>query len=177
MPSVSDFQSTYLFDPHLADVRSNLTGGRMVVLSSEAMRSLQEGLYKKFSTGASVIILEMGVSYGSMLFNEIEKQSKATPESEAVSLRLLTQNLFKEGFGKIAFTGDLESGQALQVLVTNCAFCTKSVSENKCNFLRGVIISMTTRLFSKQFKSNVVCSISQSAEHICKIELVAVKQI
>jgi predicted hydrocarbon binding protein len=153
-----------------------MTGGRMIVLSSEAMRSLQQNLYKKFSTGASVIILEMGISYGSTLFDEIYKQSKLTPDSEPVTLRSFTQILFKSGLGKIAFSGDLEFGRALEVTVNNCAFCVKNVSENECNFLRGVIMATMTKMFSKQYKSTVACSILQSGEHVCKIELVANKQ-
>src|SRR5271166_1498403 len=122
------------------------------------MRSLQENLYKKFSTGASVIILEMGVSYGNKIFDEIYKQSKLTPESEPVTLRSIAQILFKSGFGKITFTEDTESGRKLNVVVTYCAFCLSSLPENNCNFLRGVILATTGRMFSKQFKSVVVCS-------------------
>ncbi len=148
--------------------------GRALVLSAEAMRSMQDRLYKKFSTGASVIILEMGLSYGSMVFELLEKNSKRTPESEPVTARSISQLLFKEGLGKISFSGDMDSGRKLAFVINNCAFCgNKDLGEN-CNFLRGIIVALTSGVFQKQYKSKTSCSeTSGTHEHLCKIELVS----
>jgi hypothetical protein len=169
---MSDFQSALTFDPSIADIKSSMTGGRMVILSADAVRSLQEGLYEKFSTGASVILLEMGFSYGSMLFKLLEGNATSTPESEPLTLRYVIQTLFKGGFGKISFTGDSDSGKSLSFLVHNCAFCEASVTENNCNFLRGVLSATMTGLFRRQYKTSGACSVQQNGDHACRIDLV-----
>ena len=144
----------------------------MLVLSADAMRSIQDRLYRKFSTGASVIILEMGSSYGSMVFELLDKKSKLTPESEPLSLRGISQVLFKEGFGKVSVSGEIDAGRTLSFLINSCAFCGSKLVVNDCNFLRGIVAALAGGLFQKQYKSSVTCSTSQSTrEHCCKIDL------
>jgi len=167
---MTDFQSSLMFDPQLDNVRSSLTGGRMIILSADAFRSLEEGLYKKFSTGASVIILEMGMSYGSMLFEILDKKAKASPEADPVNFRSAMQLLFNSGVGKISFTGDLDSGKEISFMISNCAFCDRDLIENNCNLLRGVLIGLMNNLYRRQHKSSLKCSV-QNGAHVCKVDL------
>jgi len=140
-------------------------------MNAEAMKSLEEGLYRKFSTGASVIILEMGFSYGSMLYDQLDKKSKLGPEAEPLSFRLIMQILFKDGLGKITATGDTDSGKLLLFKVANCAFCDAKISDVNCNFLRGILAAMMTGLYRRPYKSSIKCFILDGA-HSCEIELV-----
>jgi hypothetical protein len=108
---MSDFQSALSFDPSIADIKSSLTGGRMIILSAEALRSVEDGLYGKFSTGAAVILLEMGFAYGTTLYKVLDANAKSSPDSDPLTLRYVIQTLFKGGFGKISFIEDTESGK------------------------------------------------------------------
>jgi hypothetical protein len=151
-----------------------MMGGRMLVLSADAVKLMQDRLYKKFSTGASVIILEMGLSYGSMVFELLDKKSKQTQESEPLTARSISQVLFKEGLGKFSFSGDLENGRNLSVSINNCAFCGNGDLGDNCNFLRGIVVALTGGLFQRQYKSKISCSVSQTTrEHLCQIDLVS----
>ncbi|HYB03297.1 MAG TPA: hypothetical protein VED17_02465 [Nitrososphaerales archaeon] len=167
---MTDFQSSLMLDPQLDDVRSSLTGGRMVILSADAFRSLEDGLYKKFSTGASVIILEMGISYGSRLFDILDKKAKSSPEADPVSFRSIMQILFNGGVGKISFAGDLDSGKEITFTVSNCAFCGRDTIESNCNLLRGMLAGLMNSLYRRQHKSNLKCS-TENGNHTCKIDL------
>jgi predicted hydrocarbon binding protein len=169
---MTDFQSSLMLDPQLDDVRSSLTGSRMVILSADAFRSLEDGLYKKFSTGASVIILEMGISYGSRLFDILDKKAKTSPDADPVSFRNIMQILFNGGVGKISFSGDLDSAREMTFTVSNCAFCGRDAVESNCNLLRGMLTGLMNSLYRKQHKSNLKCS-TENGNHFCKIDLTA----
>ena len=142
------------------------------MMSSGAWGSLQDGLFRKFSSGASVIILEMGFSYGSMLFDSLNKDAMANPESDAPSVRDLEELMMKTGCGKLVMSGDLEKGSHLSLVAKSCVFCEgKNAEEYQCNFLRGIVLGLSTGLYAKQYKSVVKCS-READGHICKIELV-----
>lgn len=143
----------------------------MIILSAEAFQSLESGLYKKFSTGASVIMLEMGVSYGSMLYDIMEKKAKSSPESDPVNLRNIMQILFNGGLGKITVEGDLDSGKEIVFKISNCAFCSKDTSDSNCNLLRGMLVGLMSNLVRRQLKSGLKCSI-ENGSHCCKIDII-----
>ncbi len=70
-------------------------------MTSDALSSLQDGLYRKFSTGASVIILEMGFSYGFMLFDSLKQISTTKgPEADPPSAKTLVELMMKTGCGR-----------------------------------------------------------------------------
>jgi len=141
-------------------------------MSSDAWGSLQEGLYRKFSTGASVIILEMGFSYGTMLFDSLNNAAMANHESEAPSLNDLEQLMMKTGCGKLKISGDLEKGSHILLVARSCVFCEgKNAVEYQCNFLRGIVLGLSTGLYAKQYRSLVNCS-READGHVCKIELI-----
>ena len=78
----------YLFDEHTATLRSKQTHRRMLVMGSDSWASLQDGLYKRFSTGASIIIQEMDSSLGEMLFDSLSVSVSGKPEATAPSCRI-----------------------------------------------------------------------------------------
>jgi hypothetical protein len=168
---MSDFQSALSFDPSIADIESSLTGGRMIILSAEALRSVEEGLYGKFSTGAAVILLEMGFAYGMTLYRVLEANAKSSPDSDPLTLRYVIQTLFKGGFGRISFMEDTESGKKFSFTVHNCAFCGHDLADNDCNFLRGVLSASVANLLGREYKSSTSCSVDANQNHVCAIEL------
>ncbi|MDA4130483.1 MAG: hypothetical protein OK457_06905 [Thaumarchaeota archaeon] len=142
-------------------------------MSSDAWASLQDGLYRKFSTGASLIILEMGFSYGAVLFDSLNKSATANPESDSPSTNDLSHLMFNTGCGKVKVSGDLERGSRFSYEVSNCVFCEgKNAEEYKCNFVRGIALGLSTGLYRKEYKSAVNC-INSNEGHLCMIELIS----
>lgn len=144
----------------------------MVILTSDAFVSLEEGLYRKFSTGASVIILEMGFSYGSVLFESLNKAAMANKDLDPPNEKSLADLLMKTGCGKLSIEGDIERGSRLSFSVKNCAFCGKRIHELGCNFLRGIIVGLSAGLYAKQYKSTVECVQGKDGAHVCLIGLI-----
>jgi hypothetical protein len=140
----------------------------MLVMGSDSWRSLQDGLYRRFSTGASVIILEMGFSLGEMLFDasSLDKSQSRTP-----SVQDLGDLLFRTGCGNLHVSGEVERGSDLSLSIRNCVFCeSEKAEEYKCNFVRGIALGLSTKLYKKEYKSYVVCS-GDHQGHLCKITL------
>ena len=126
----------------------------MLLLSSDAWDSLQDGLYRKFSSGASLIILEMGFSYGANLFDSLKRSATAKAGSDPPNLNDLKRLMLKTGRGKLAISGDLDKGSHLSFAVRSCVFCEgKSAEEDKCNFARGIILGVSTGLYSEAVTS------------------------
>ena len=144
-----------------------MTNSRVFLVGSDGWDTLQEGLYKKFSSGASVIILEMGLYYGSTVASTsvIDSQSG---ESRARSIANLCGLITNAGWGTLSLSGDLEEGSNIVVFVKNCVFCNKNHPNYPCNFLRGVGLGLVTALYQQPYKSSSNCSVKE--EHFCKIE-------
>jgi hypothetical protein len=166
-----DIQTGYSFDPHTAVIRSRDNGWRVLLMTSDALSSLQDGLYRKFSTGASVIILEMGFSYGSMLFESLNQMATIKgPEADPPNAKALVELMMKTGCGKLTIEGDTERGNNLTVTAKSCVFCEGRSPDYTCNFLRGIVLGLSTGLYAKQYKSRVDCK-QINNEHVCHIEL------
>jgi len=168
-----DLLNSYSFDAHISEIRNKTTNSRVLFVGSDGWDSLQEGLYKKFSSGASVIILEMGFSYGSTASSQIPTDTQSG-ESRARSFSSLCGLITNDGWGTLSVSGDIEEGSNIVIFVKNCVFCNKNHPAYPCNFLRGVGLGLATSLYGQPYKSSSTCSIGK-AEHFCKIELQASK--
>lgn len=164
---------SYSFDAHISEIRNKTTNSRVLLVGSEGWDSLQEGLYKKFSTGASVIILEMGFSYGSTIASHGSTEAQSG-ESRARSISNLCGLITDAGWGTLSLSGDLEEGSNVVVFVKNCVFCNKKHPSYPCNFLRGVGLGLATVLYQQPYKSSSNCSTGKD-EHFCKFEFQASK--
>ena len=170
MQASHDIFGSYSFDAHISEIRNKSTNSRVLLVGSDGWDSLQEGLYKKFSSGASVIILEMGISYGTTVASQSVLDSQSG-ESRARSIAHLWGLITNAGWGTLSLSGDLEEGSNIVVFVKNCVFCNKNHPNYPCNFLRGVGLGLATALFQQPYRSSSNCSVKE--EHFCKIELQA----
>jgi len=160
-------QSNYSFNPETGEVRSKLTGWRMFLLTSEAWDSLEDGIYSKFSSSAPLIILQMGFSFGS---NLAMKLAPTGAESEKIILDpdFLGELMARVGWGIFAFTGDLEVGTRFSITIKNCVFC-KPKNSYPCNFLRGIILGLASKMYRREYISSTSCS-AENGKHVCSIE-------
>jgi len=170
MQSSHEIQTNYSFDVESAEVRSKLTGWRMLLLSSDAWMSLEDGIYSKFSNNGSLIILQMGFSYGS---NIAMKLAPSDSEQERIILdpAFLTQVVMRAGWGIVSFTGDVDQGAHFSITIKNCVFCNAKNSY-PCNFLRGIMLGLATKMYRREYLSSTSC-IVETEKHVCKIELVS----
>jgi len=144
----------------------------MVLISSSAWMALQEGLYKKFSSGASVIIQEMGNQIGIMVFKSLKNLKDVESESRTINAQVLSQVMFSLAGGKVDISGDVETGSNVCFVIRNCAFCDgEKAEEYKCYFIRGMVTGFSSETYQKEYKSTVNCLQGENG-HLCTILLV-----
>lgn len=172
-----DIGSSYELFPNKGEVRSKLTGWRMMLMSADSLKSLQAGLYRKFPDNAALILLEMGFDYGTNLASSIlgkgESRSRAVEDvplpSPTALGSLLRETMVRVGWGVLSISGDLESGASLSFTVDNCGFCSPG-SKYPCNFLRGAIIGLAVNVYSRKYLSSTSCT-DENQSHVCTIRL------
>ena len=161
-----DFQSEYFFDSSGFKIMSRGSGWRMFMLSSNAWRTLTNELYKRFSSGAEVIMFDMGVSYSSELVALLASTARGAHPGDFKHL------LMKNGWGKITVGGDLELGTHLAIVITDCVFCGEDGDiERNCPFMRGASLGVASALFKSEYKVSSKCNRNKSEIHVCKFEL------
>jgi len=165
-----EIQNNYAFDSEQGEIRSKLTGWRMLMLSSDSWASLEDGIHSKFSGKGSLIILQMGFSYGSNIAEKIGILNPDTGRTFQLDPTLLVQIMTKAGWGLISFTGDVDLGMHVSILVRNCVFC-KEKDSYPCDFLRGVILGLATRMFGREYLSSTSCVMDKDGRHTCQIEI------
>jgi hypothetical protein len=170
LESSHEIESIYTFDPKRGEVRSKLTGWRILMLSSDSWVSLVDGLYSKFADKASLIILQMGFSYGSNLAMRLGVLDPATERTFQVDATLLVEIMTKAGWGLVSFTADQYSGTQASIIVKNCVFC-KEKDSYPCDFLRGVILGLSTKMYDQHYISSTSCTVDSAGKHICHINM------
>jgi predicted hydrocarbon binding protein len=142
----------------------------MLIMGSDSWASLRDGMYRKFSSGASVIIQEMGTQVGIILFEASKSSAKA--DSEPMTPKFLGQTMYRLGCGRYDVSFDPEKGGGnLVFTIKNCVFCEgEKAIEHKCNFVRGLAVGFISKLFGVEYDSAVDCR-KNNDEHVCVISL------
>jgi hypothetical protein len=153
LESSHEIESIYTFDPEQGEVRSKLTGRRILILSSDSSVSLVDGLYSKFADKAPLIILQMGFSYGSNLAKRLGVLDPETKRTFQVDAMLLVDIMTRAGWGLISSTANQDSGTQASIVVKNCVFCNEKDSY-PCDFLRGVVLGLSTEMYDQQYISS-----------------------
>jgi hypothetical protein len=170
LESSHEIESIYTFDPERGEVRSKLFGWRILILSSDSWVSLVDGLYSKFADKAPLIILQMGFSYGSNLAMRLGVLDPETERTFTVDVMLLVEIMTKAGWGLVSFTADQSSGTEGSIVVKNCVFC-KEKDSYPCDFLRGVVLGLSTKMYDRQYIFSTSCGVDSAGKHICHIKL------
>ncbi len=143
----------------------------MLVMGSDSWTALRDGMYKKFSTGAAVIIQDMGNEVGAILLNSLKNSTEQNSDPPTIIIQKLSDAMFKSGFGRYTVTVDSEKGNSLVFSVRSCVFCEGKNSEQYgCNFVRGIAVGFSSELYQKEYKSTVTCLVDKNG-HQCKILL------
>jgi predicted hydrocarbon binding protein len=143
------------------------TGPKSFRMNANGWLALTRDLYDKFSSGAAVILYDMGLSYGSAFMSSLDRRP-SPKEIETFSA--------KSGWGEAILSGDLEFGAHLTVTIRECIFCSDYNDEDKnanrsCDFMKGVVTSLAQFTFNKSYKDSAKCFQNYGNEHVCKFEL------
>lgn len=145
----------------------------MFMMTSNAWNSLRDQLYGKFSSGAEVILFDMGKSYGSELVSALRESLMKAGKNPLTGLdpRNLSQLVTSTGWGRVHLSGDLEAGSYLSVVVSNCVFCAGEQSlAHHCPFLRGISVGIASNFYKAEYEISANCVI-EKYHHFCKFEL------
>jgi predicted hydrocarbon binding protein len=127
---------------------------RVFIIGAKAFRTIQEGLYARFSTSAGGILHQMGRSYGEALAGNQLLSEQDTHVGIIADLQVLAK---VAGWGKISINGDFLLDDEVKLIVDDCVFCTATSSSNahvdkpRCHFLVGIVQGIVDRLFPEQF--------------------------
>jgi hypothetical protein len=170
-----EFDSEYSVDTS-GVITSEFTSWRMIMFSSKSMRALIDELYGRFSSGADVILYNMGFSYGADLVSSMRARAE---KKRAETLQITsepTPGVFKDiaqrsGWGNINLGGDLDHGSHISIIVANCAFCGEDDFQHRCPFLRGVTMGIASSRYKREYSNSAVCVRNKQGVHVCKFEL------
>ena len=144
---------------------------RVFVLGSQAWGSLLSAVYGRFSSGADVILYDMGRPYGREIANELGLgQMKKLSASDVSKIGRAS------GWGLYDLKGDFNSGSLFKLTIKNCVFCAYGTDiRQSCQFVRGTMEGMASAIFRVEYTAFVKCLNWDSiADHQCEVVLKAV---
>jgi predicted hydrocarbon binding protein len=150
-------------------IRSRSKDNRVFVLGSRAWSSLLSTVYGKFSSGAAVILYDMGKPYGVEIAKDLELDKTLTSLDISKIGRI-------SGWGNYLVQGDFEFGSFFTFTIKNCVFCQFGKAHEPCHFTRGTMEGIASSIFNTQYDSFVSCTGWESSEHRCEIILKARKK-
>jgi predicted hydrocarbon binding protein len=143
-------------------LKDKMTDAHVFILSRSAFRSMQETLYDKFLSGASVILYEMGEGYGKKLASALRKIGLGKEQA----MRAMEQTAFLAGWGEVRFQSTENS--RLVCAVRNSMFSVKRRGlSNSCYFLAGVLGGVSSVLFDQTLVAKEV-QCAMSGHELCK---------
>jgi len=147
---------------------------RVFISGAKAFATIQEGLYAQFPTDAPVILRQMGVSYGEALAKKNQNSEDQNTSMEIGIIADLQVLAAVAGWGKISISGDIAHDSEVNVIVSDCFFCSFPPSYSskgpRCYFLVGVVQGVVDQLFPEEFiASESKCT--STKDKFCEIAL------
>src|ERR1700730_3723706 len=158
------FAEFYELDLEKGEISTRAKNNRVFVLGSQAWASLLSTVYGKFSTGAAVILYDMGKPYGVEIAKDLELKRTLTARDISKIGKV-------SGWGNYSVQGDFEFGRFFKFIIKNCVFCLFGTVHEPCQFTRGTMEGMASAIFNTQYDSHVQCSDWLSPNHVCEIVL------
>lgn len=136
---------------------------RALLLAAPAFAIMQEELYRVFSTGASIILMNFGRPYG----KNLAISEKRYTDNPVNILNSLTRLAATAGWGRVTLAGDKVYEDHLRVVVRNCVFCeyVEKRGTPSCYFLAGVIAGIAEELYGDQTRVSEEKCISKGDDH------------
>lgn len=131
-------------------IRTKAGSSRVFFFSTRGWTVIEKQLYSVFSTGAAVMLSEMGVGYGKGVAKEIMAYAK----EPYFVLKTLEELSMAAGWGSVEVKGDIDKGSKIEVNISRCAFCAlgDTAKEAKCHFLAGVCAGTAAEAFGAPYQ-------------------------
>lgn len=165
--SAQDFQAPGFYEADgLGVIRSKLNKSRVFIFPARTWAIMEGTLFQKFSTGAAVILREMGRTYGRQ-FGANLKDNKVG----VADVWKLARDLGRSGgWGDVTIEGG--RGPSLKITTKNCVFCSEAghLDLQSCHFLIGVALGIGDALFESRASATETRCMRTGAD-ACVIEL------
>jgi predicted hydrocarbon binding protein len=150
-------------------IRTKAGSSRVFFFSTRGWNVIEKQLFSVFSTGANVMLSEMGVGYG----RGVAKEVMAYTKEPYLVLRTLEELSMAAGWGPVEVKGDVEKGEGLLVHNSRCAFCAagETGKEAKCHFFAGVCAGTAAEAFGASFQA-VETRCIRKGDEACVVSLV-----
>lgn len=149
-------------------IKTKAGGSRVFFIGTRGWSVIEKQLLTVFSTGASVMLKEMGVGYG----RGVAKEVMAVEKDPSQVLKVLTELCQAAGWGAAEVKGNATKGQGFEVLISRCAFCASGQfgRDAACHFMAGVCAGAATEAFHAPYKAaEVKCM--RKGDPLCVISL------
>ena len=149
-----------------------LVGLRVLVIDSEFYKGLRDNLYKRFQSGASLILYEMGAGYGEQMAKNIKDMGAGRIE---VYKRFLERGK-RQGYGefKVPILQAIISGLKgeARVSLKNSFFAASSGNTGKveCWIIAGMIAGAARKILAKEVICVEELCVSKGDDH-CEFRL------
>ncbi|MBI3841465.1 MAG: hypothetical protein HY297_05910 [Thaumarchaeota archaeon] len=132
-------------------IKTKAAGARVFFVSTRGWAVIEKQLTKVFSSGAAVMLNEMGSSYG----RGVAKEVMGFAKDPGTVLKVLEELSAAAGWGSIEVKGDIGRGEVLEVVITDCAFCADGElgPQPRCQFVGGVTAGVASEAFAAAFRA------------------------
>jgi predicted hydrocarbon binding protein len=128
-------------------IKRRVSNARVFLVSARSWSIIQQNMFLTFSSGAAVVLQEMGRAYGADMAKEGKRWSPHPPDA----LRALQSLAGVSGWGTVTLRGDPIYESGLTIAVDGCVFCSElplaKTGDGACHFLRGIIKGLTDGLY------------------------------
>lgn len=128
-------------------IKRRVSNARVFLVSARSWGIIQQNLFLTFSSGATVVLQEMGRAYGADLAKEGKRWSPHAPDA----LKALQSLAGVSGWGTVTLRGDPIYESGLTITFDGCVFCSElppaKTGDGVCHFLRGVVGGLTDGLY------------------------------
>src|ERR1700719_1028544 len=144
-------------------LREFLTNSRVMLFGCSAYRSMCDGLYEQFQSGAGVILYRMGEGYGRKVASSIPIADMSREDAIKVFQKLA----LLAGWGNIKIK--ILDEKTAECIVHKSPFVLhrKDAGNVSCYFLSGVLSAIASALFAKKFTTREI-SCEMTGSSVCK---------
>lgn len=149
-------------------IKTRAAGSRVFFIATRGWAVIERRLFKVFSSGASVMLSEMGNGYGRGAAKEVMGYVK----DPSVILQVLSELSAAAGWGVIEVRGDVQGGSSIDVVITRCAFCAdgEKSHEPRCYFITGVTAGVASEAYGAAFRATESQCV-RKGDPICLVHL------
>jgi predicted hydrocarbon binding protein len=151
-PDGDDSHSSTVLNPKTGLLEDPLVGLRVLVIDAEFYKGLRDNLYKRFQSGASLILYEMGAGYGEQMAKSIKDMGAGRIE---VYKRFIERGK-RQGYGEFkvpilqAIISGLKGEARISLKDSFFAASAGDTGKVECWIIAGMIAGAARKILDKE---------------------------